>query len=173
LVFNYEADHLGTSVLVEERVVQHTVRVSSKTCTGVVDHQRCGKWLGSSADGWIDVCHYVWLLLDRLLLSFIESKGNNSGSQGVAVLQSSSEGRGVRQLAIRSDNMVTVFNLQRQGASESLLYKTRRIFSILQKLDIMISVTHLPGKENVTAYTLSCMNLMWGYELGWWYSRWR
>jgi hypothetical protein len=61
--------------------------------------------------------------------------------------------------------MVTVFNLQRQGASESLLYETRRIFSILQKLDIRITVTHLPGKENVTADALSRMDLVGDYEL--------
>jgi hypothetical protein len=74
--------------------------------------------------------------------------------------------RGIHQLAIRSDNMVTVFNLQRQGASESLLHETRRIFSILQKLDIRISVTYLPGKENVTADSLSRMDLVGDYELG-------
>jgi ribonuclease HI len=71
----------------------------------------------------------------------------------------------VNALALRSDNMVTVFNLQRQGASESLVYETRQIFSFLTKHDIRLSVTHVPGIENVTADALSRMDLVGDYSL--------
>jgi hypothetical protein len=39
---------------------------------------------------------------------------------------------GLRGLKVRTDNMVTAFNLQRQGASQPILYETRQIFSLLQ-----------------------------------------
>jgi hypothetical protein len=61
--------------------------------------------------------------------------------------------------------MVTVFNLQRQGASESLLYETRQIFSFLLKMDIKLQITHVPGVENVTADALSRMDMAGDYEL--------
>jgi hypothetical protein len=74
-------------------------------------------------------------------------------------------GMGVNSLAVKTDNMVTVFNLQRQGASETLLYETRQIFKLLTKWDIRISVTHIPGKENVVADALSRMDPVGDYEL--------
>jgi hypothetical protein len=61
--------------------------------------------------------------------------------------------------------MVTVYNLQRQGASESLLYETRQIFSFLLKMDIRLQITHVPGVENVTADALSRMDTAGDYEL--------
>jgi ribonuclease HI len=71
----------------------------------------------------------------------------------------------IRALTIKSDNMVTVFNLQRQGASESLAKETKAIFSLLVKLDIRISVMHVPGVENVEADALSRMDEVGDYEL--------
>jgi hypothetical protein len=67
-------------------------------------------------------------------------------------------------ISVRTDNMVTVFNLQRQGASESLLYETRQIFSLLVKLNIRLMVTHVPGVENVTADALSRMDRVGDYQ---------
>jgi hypothetical protein len=71
----------------------------------------------------------------------------------------------IRALSIRSDNLVTVFNLQRQGASESLLKETKAIFSFLVRMDIRIMVTHVPGVENVEADALSRMDEVGDYEL--------
>jgi hypothetical protein len=68
-------------------------------------------------------------------------------------------------LPIRTDNMVTVFNLQRQGASESLLHETREIFSLLTKLDVRISVTHIPGANNTVTDALSRMDRVGNYSL--------
>jgi ribonuclease HI len=68
-------------------------------------------------------------------------------------------------ISIRTDNMVTVFNLQRQGASESLLYETRQIFSLLLKMDVRIAVTHVPGVKNGTADALSRLDKVGDYEL--------
>jgi hypothetical protein len=79
---------------------------------------------------------------------------------------------GIRALPVRTDNMVAVFNLQRQGASESLVYETRQIFSLLQRMDVRISVTHIPGIENVMADALSRMDRVGDYGLGKeWYER--
>ena len=64
----------------------------------------------------------------------------------------------VNAMSIRSDNAVTVYNLQRQGAGIALLKMTRAIFSTLQSLDIRIRVSHIPGLENVTADALSRMD---------------
>jgi hypothetical protein len=72
---------------------------------------------------------------------------------------------GIRSLAIWTDNMVTVYNLNRQGASVSLLNETRQIFSFLTQMDIHISVTHVPGVENGLADSLSRMDAVGDYEL--------
>jgi hypothetical protein len=68
-------------------------------------------------------------------------------------------------MTIRSDNSVTVYNLQRQGAGTALLNLTREIFSLLEKLDIRIHVCHIPGVENVTADRLSRMESSGDYAL--------
>jgi ribonuclease HI len=67
-------------------------------------------------------------------------------------------GRLVKGLSVRTDNMVTVFNLQRQGASQSLLCETRQIFSLLQKVDVHLMVMHILGVENEVADALGRMD---------------
>ena len=71
----------------------------------------------------------------------------------------------IHSLTIRTDNMVTVYNLQRQGSSKHLLNETRQIFSILLKLDIRIRIMHVPGVQNTLADALSRMDLVGDYEL--------
>ena len=71
----------------------------------------------------------------------------------------------IRALTVRSDNTVTVYNLQRQGAGIALLDLTRAIFSLLQQLDIRIHVCHIPGVENVLADHLSRMEATGDYSL--------
>jgi hypothetical protein len=71
----------------------------------------------------------------------------------------------VKGLSVRTDNMVTVFNLQRQGASQSVPYKTRQIFSLLQKMDVRLMVTHILGLENEAADALSRMGRVGDYSL--------
>ena len=73
--------------------------------------------------------------------------------------------RQIRALLIRSDNMVTVYNLRRHVASINLLNETRQIFSLLQKLDVRIVVTHVPGIQNTLADALSRMDLVGDYQL--------
>jgi hypothetical protein len=57
-------------------------------------------------------------------------------------------------VAIRTDYVVTMFNLQRQGAPLMLLNEMRQIFSFLARTDICITVTRLPGVENGLADAL-------------------
>ena len=73
--------------------------------------------------------------------------------------------RQIRSMLIRSDNMVTVYNLRRQGVSINLLNETRQIFSLLQKLDVRIVATHVPGIQNTLADALSRMDLVGDYQL--------
>jgi hypothetical protein len=68
-------------------------------------------------------------------------------------------------MTVRSDNAVTVFNLQRQGAGLALLHQTRAIFSLLEQLDIRIHVTHIPGIENTLTDALSRMDRTGDYAL--------
>jgi hypothetical protein len=68
-------------------------------------------------------------------------------------------------MTIRSDNSVTVFNLQRQGAGIALLRLTRKIFSLLLEMDIQIESCHIPGKDNNLADALSRMHTAGGYSL--------
>jgi hypothetical protein len=68
-------------------------------------------------------------------------------------------------MTIRSDNAVTVCNLQRQGAGTALLLITRAIFSILQELDIRIAVAHIPGKLNTLTDALSRIEVTGDYAL--------
>jgi hypothetical protein len=111
------------------------------------------------------VLHYVWVVFDEVYFRFIQPEGDNSGAEGSAIFQGAATTTQHSLHLGRTDNMVTVFNLQRQGASESLLYETRQIFSLLVKLDIRIMVTHVPGVENVTADALSRMDRVGDYQL--------
>jgi hypothetical protein len=72
---------------------------------------------------------------------------------------------GIRAMTVRSDNSVTVFNLQRQGAGIALLQLTRKIFSLLLKLDIRITSCHIPGKENTLTDALSRIHATGDYAL--------
>jgi hypothetical protein len=72
---------------------------------------------------------------------------------------------GIKALTIRSDNSTTVCNLQRQGAGPNLLMATRKIFSILQTLDIRLLVMHIPGVDNGDVDCLSRMEVTGDYAL--------
>jgi hypothetical protein len=68
-------------------------------------------------------------------------------------------------LAVQSDNAVTVYSLQRQGAGVALLHMTRAIFSMLEKLDIRVCARHIPGTQNVWTDALSRLDQPGDYEL--------
>jgi hypothetical protein len=68
-------------------------------------------------------------------------------------------------MTIRSDNAVTVYNLRRQGACVALLYPTRAIFSLLERLDLRVHACHIPGVENVLTDALSRLERTGDYEL--------
>jgi hypothetical protein len=72
----------------------------------------------------------------------------------------------IRAIAVRKDNMVTVYNLRRQGApGGKLLQATRAIFSWLTQLDTRIMMSHVPGVDNGFADALSRMDTAGDYEL--------
>jgi hypothetical protein len=71
----------------------------------------------------------------------------------------------IRALTIQSDNTVTVYNLQRQGAGPALLELTRAIFSLLLEIGTRITARHIPGVENVLADTLSRLETTGDYSL--------
>jgi hypothetical protein len=68
-------------------------------------------------------------------------------------------------MTVRSDNAVTVFNLHRQGAGPALLHLTRTIFRVLQELDILLHVMHIPGVDNSFTDALSRMDRAGDYLL--------
>jgi hypothetical protein len=68
-------------------------------------------------------------------------------------------------ITIRSDNAVTVYNLQRQGSGVALLHLTRAVFSLLEELDVRIHVRHIPGVENNLTDALSRLERTGDYEL--------
>jgi hypothetical protein len=72
----------------------------------------------------------------------------------------------VRAMTIRTDNMVTMYNLRRQRASRGpLLHATKQIFKILTALDIRIFTEHIPGVQNVLTDALSRMGAAGDYVL--------
>jgi hypothetical protein len=71
----------------------------------------------------------------------------------------------IHGLPIRSDNMVTLYNLQRQGAGLALLRLMCAICSVLLELDIRIQVEHIPGIENVAADAMSRIDSSGDYSL--------
>ena len=71
----------------------------------------------------------------------------------------------IHAMTVRSDNTVTVFNLQRQGAGPALLHMTRAIFKLLQKLDIRLHVCHIPGILNDVADSFSRIEVTGDYSL--------
>jgi hypothetical protein len=72
---------------------------------------------------------------------------------------------GVHALTIRSNNAVTVYNLQRQGAGTTLLALTHAFFSFLLEYDIRIHIRHIPGVENVLTDALSSLEKTGNYAL--------
>jgi hypothetical protein len=65
----------------------------------------------------------------------------------------------IRAIAVRTDNMVTVYNLRRQRAlGGKLLQATRAIFSSLTQLDTRIMMSHVLGVDNGFADALSRMD---------------
>jgi hypothetical protein len=68
-------------------------------------------------------------------------------------------------LTVESDNSVTVYNLQRQGAGVALLHMTRKIFSLLERLDLRVCARHIPGKENEWTDALSRLEASGDYQL--------
>jgi hypothetical protein len=72
----------------------------------------------------------------------------------------------IKAIAVRTDNMVTVYNLRRQRApGGKLLRATRAIFSLLTQLDTRIIMSHVPGVDNDFADALSRMDTAGDYEL--------
>jgi hypothetical protein len=72
----------------------------------------------------------------------------------------------IRAIAVRTDNMVTVYNLRHQRApGGKLLQATRAIFSVLTKLNTRILVSHVPGEDNALTDALSRMDTAGDYEL--------
>jgi hypothetical protein len=72
----------------------------------------------------------------------------------------------IRAIAVRTDNMVTVYNLRRQQASGGkLLQATRAIFSVLTKLDTRIRMYNVTGADNVLTDALSRMDMAGDYVL--------
>jgi hypothetical protein len=72
----------------------------------------------------------------------------------------------IRAIAVRTDNMVTVYNPLRQRASEGKLFQaTRAIFSVLTKLDTWILMSHVPWTDNILTDALSRMDTAGDYEL--------
>jgi hypothetical protein len=71
----------------------------------------------------------------------------------------------INGLTIQSDNLVTVYNLQRQAAGPALLHLTREIFKTLTALDIRLHVSHIPGVQNVLTDALSRLEITGDYQL--------
>jgi hypothetical protein len=72
----------------------------------------------------------------------------------------------IRVIAVRTDNMVTVYKLRRQRASGGKLHQaTQAIFSVLTKLDTWILKSHVPGADSVLTDALSRMDTTGDYEL--------
>jgi hypothetical protein len=71
----------------------------------------------------------------------------------------------IRGLTVQCDNLVTVYNLQRQGAGPALLRLTQKIFSILTAQDIRLHVCHIPGVQNVLSDALSRLEITGDYQL--------
>jgi hypothetical protein len=61
----------------------------------------------------------------------------------------------IRAIAVRTDNMVTVYNLRRQRAPDSNLLKAT----------LTIFMSHVPGVDNGLADALSRMDTAGDYEL--------
>jgi hypothetical protein len=72
----------------------------------------------------------------------------------------------VRAMAVRTDNMVTFYNLRRQRApGGKLLQAIRAIFSLLTQLDARIVMSHVSGVDHGLADALSRMDTAGDYEL--------
>jgi ribonuclease HI len=124
--------------------------------------------------GWgavLEIADQYWLIFDSYEEIMQRETVSSNRRETTAVLRALLGFRQVlrenqiHSLALRTDNMVTVFNMQRIGASESLLHETREIFSLLTQDNIRLTVSHVPGIQNDLTDALSRMDSAGDYEL--------
>ena len=58
-------------------------------------------------------------------------------------------------ILVRSDNLTTVANINRRSCAVSLLPEMMTLFGILERSQLRVRTTYIPGKENVVADELS------------------
>jgi hypothetical protein len=138
---------LGHTVVVEERCVEHAVRVRTTRFDG--DFGRVRARLGCSLVREGRAISYVWVLVNDRFALHEQPKGDSGGPEGSHILQSKDHEIGQK----------------RQGAGMTLLQLTKQIFKLLQQLDIWLAVAHIPGKENDLVDALSRLEVTGDYSL--------
>ncbi|KAA6374217.1 MAG: putative Transposon Tf2-6 polyprotein [Streblomastix strix] len=71
----------------------------------------------------------------------------------------------VQSLAIRSDNSTAVFDIRKWRASTSLIKEIKQVHQTIERLEILIQITHLPGVKNEIADALSRLSRAGNYKL--------
>jgi ribonuclease HI len=73
----------------------------------------------------------------------------------------------ISTLTLESDNMTTVYNIQKIKSSNCPLRIVRALFSFLAKIKLTLIPIHRPGVDNEKADALSRLELMGDYEVKW------
>jgi ribonuclease HI len=68
-------------------------------------------------------------------------------------------------IALFTDNAVVEYGLRKWKAALPLRSMVRKIYEFLQREDIQLTTTHLPGKDNTTADSLSRLARSGDYAL--------
>jgi ribonuclease HI len=71
----------------------------------------------------------------------------------------------IQHIRLHSDNTEVVFNIRRKAASRNLYPALRHLLNLCRRLDLHISVEHVPGVSNTTADALSRLSRSGDYAL--------
>ncbi|KAH7816446.1 uncharacterized protein MONOS_13431c1 [Monocercomonoides exilis] len=71
----------------------------------------------------------------------------------------------ISQLQLRSDNSAVVFNVNRWNAGRNLRPTLKRIWTLKEKLNIVLKAVHLPGLRNTRADALSRLERAGDYSI--------
>jgi hypothetical protein len=75
------------------------------------------------------------------------------------------ETQSCRHILIQSDNTTAVYNINRKAAAPSLYLYLRRLLDKAEKMNLTLTAVHIPGVENTTTDSLSCLELSGDYQI--------
>jgi hypothetical protein len=86
-----------------------------------------------------------------------QQKATCCSSQGNRDVSPNSENKSVVVIKTMTDNITTVYNINRRATAHALLPSTRKLLVKAENCCLQVKADYIPGKENGTADSLSLL----------------